>query len=189
VPFHDEGSAVPLPQLYQLARLLDDHQTAVVAVVDTNTARLFLSRIGRLDEVEGPDEDSVHHRKRSTGGWSQARYQRPIDKHHADFAGEAAEAIERLVDRHETTRVVLAGDEVAMTPLMAALSDRLKERGGDLLRVDIRAARDDVAAELEPVLRRMEAAVEEGLASGEPEPLENIDALLAEFEARRSGRT
>jgi antitoxin ParD1/3/4 len=32
------------------------------------------------------------------------------------------------------------------------------------------------------LVARLEAAVEEGLASGEPEPLEDIEELIAEFE-------
>jgi peptide chain release factor subunit 1 len=163
-PFEDEVGADAVPQLFQLARLLDEQQTVVVAVVDTNTARLFLSRIGRLDEVGGPDEDSTHHQKRTTGGWSQANYQRHIDKHHADFAQEAAAAIEGLVDRHMAERVILAGDEVALTPLLAALADRTKELVGDILRVDIRAPRDEVAAEIAPVLQRMEADASTAIA-------------------------
>jgi peptide chain release factor subunit 1 len=163
-PFEDEVGADAVPQLFQLARLLDEQETVVVAVVDTNTARLFLSRVGRLDEAGGPDADSVHHQKRSTGGWSQARFQRHIEKHHADFAQEAAGAIEGLVERYGAERVILAGDEVALTPLMAALSDRTKELVGDVLRVDIRAPRDEVAAEIAPVLRRMEAGASSAIA-------------------------
>jgi peptide subunit release factor 1 (eRF1) len=163
-PFEDEVGADAVPQLFQLARLLDEQQTVVVAVVDSNTARLFLSRIGGLDEVGGPDEDSTHFQKRRMGGWSQANYQRHIAKHHADFAQEAAQAIERLLDGHQAERVILAGDEVALTPLLAALSDRTKELVGDVLRVDIRAPRDEVAAEIAPVLRRMEAEASSAIA-------------------------
>ncbi len=162
--FEDEVGADAVPQLFQLARLLDEQQTIVMAVVDTNTARLFLSRVGRLDEAGGPDEDSIHHRRRSTGGWSQARFQRHIEKHHADFAQEAAGAIEGLVDRYGAERVILAGDEVALTPLMGALSDRVKALVGEVLRVDIRAPRDEVAAEIAPVLERMEAEASSAVA-------------------------
>jgi peptide subunit release factor 1 (eRF1) len=156
-PFEDEVGADAVPQLFQLARLLEEQESVVVAVADTNTARLFLSRVGRLEGVGGPDEDSTHFQKRSMGGWSQANYQRHIAKHHADFAQEAAGAIERLVDRHGAERVILAGDEVAMTPLMDALSERVRALVGDTLRVDIRAPREDVAAEIAPVLKHMEA--------------------------------
>jgi antitoxin ParD1/3/4 len=37
-------------------------------------------------------------------------------------------------------------------------------------------------------IARLEAAVEEGLASGDPEPLEDIEELLATFKARRAKR-
>jgi Bacterial archaeo-eukaryotic release factor family 10/eRF1 domain 3 len=169
-PFEDSISADTRPHLFQLARLLDVFETSVVAVVDTNTVRLFVSRIGHLVELDGPDEDPVHHRKRSTGGWSQARYQRHIDKHHKDFATDAAAAIERLVERYDARRVVLGGDEVAITPLLSALSEPVKERVGEILRVDMRAPRDEVAAEVEPVLRRMEeeasASVADAVVAG-----------------------
>jgi antitoxin ParD1/3/4 len=38
------------------------------------------------------------------------------------------------------------------------------------------------------LIARLEAAVEEGLASGEPEPLESADELIAKFTARRANR-
>lgn len=163
-PFEDSISADATPQLFQLARLFDVFETAVVAVVDTNTVRLFLSRIGHFAELDGPDEDSVHHRKRSTGGWSQARFQRHIDKHHADFAADAAASIEQLVGRYDARRVILCGDEVAITPLLSALSESVKESVGEILRVDMRTPRDAVAAEVEPVLRRMEAEASASVA-------------------------
>ena len=156
-PFETEVSAGPVPKLFQLARLLDDHETAVVAVVDTNTARLFVSRTGRLDEVGGPDEDPVHHRKRSTGGWSEARYQRHIDKHNEDFARQAASSIERLVDRFDASRVVVAGDEVAAQPVIDALPQAVTDRVGDVARLGIRADRNEVAEEVRPILEGMEA--------------------------------
>jgi peptide chain release factor subunit 1 len=115
-------------------------------------------RADGLDEVGGPDDESVHYRKRSMGGWSQARYQRHIEKHRADFAGEAAGQIERLIDREGATRLVLAGDEVAITPLREALSPRaLSLVEGEPLRLDIRTPPDAVASEVYPLLARAEA--------------------------------
>ena len=158
VAFENQVTADPVPDLFQLARLLDEQETAVVALVDSNTARLFVTRTGAFEEVGGPDDDSVHYRKRSMGGWSQARYQRHIDKHRADFAREAAAEIERLVEREGAVRLILAGDEVAITPLRAALSPSIAARvHGAPLRVHIRTPQDDVAAEVAPLLARAEA--------------------------------
>jgi peptide subunit release factor 1 (eRF1) len=157
VPFRDSVSAGPVPDLFQLARLLDQEETAVVAVVDSNTARLFVTRAGLFEEVDGPDEPSVSYRKRSMGGWSQARYQRHIDKHRIDFAREAAAEVEALVEREGARRVILAGDEVAITPLTDHLSPAVKERVQEIARIDIKASSSEVIDEIRPVLERIEA--------------------------------
>jgi len=158
VPFHDSVAAGPRPDLFQLARLIDEHETAVVALVDTNTARLFVTRTGRLDEAEALDEDSVSFQKRSLGGWSEQRYQRHIDKHIADFARDSAAAIEELVQREGARRLVLAGDEVAITPLTEALSQSVQQKVGEILRVDMRASPDELATDVREALAIAEAA-------------------------------
>ncbi len=114
VPFENQVSVGPTPDLYQLARLLDEQETALVAIVDTNTARIFATRVGFVEELGGPDDDPAQYGKRSMGGWSQARYQRHIDETRAGFAREAAAEIERLVDSEGAARVVLAGDQIAV---------------------------------------------------------------------------
>jgi stalled ribosome rescue protein Dom34 len=158
VPFRDSVSAGPKADLFQLARLVDEHETAVVALVDTNTYRLFVTRTGRLEEVESRDEDSVSFQKRSLGGWSEQRYQRHIDKHIADFANESAAAIEDLVNRENARRLVLAGDEVALTPLTEALSQSVEQKVGEILRVDMRTAPDELQEDVREVLAGVEAA-------------------------------
>jgi peptide subunit release factor 1 (eRF1) len=158
-PFEDEVSFAPAAALFQLARLLDDHETAVAAVVDTSTARLFVTRYGRVEEVGGPnDKNTKAYRKRSMGGWSQSRYQRNIENNRADFAKEAAAAIEQLVQAEAANRLILAGDEVAIPLLQAALPAPIAALVHDeVLRLDIRAPRDDVQAEVAPLLRAIEA--------------------------------
>lgn len=146
------------PALFQLARLVDEFEPAVVAVADTNTLRLFVVQFGGLEEAGGRDEDSIHFQKRATDGWSQARYQRHIDKHREDFAKEAATQIRELMERERATRLVLAGDEVAIPLLQAALPrDVLDRLAGDALRIHIRASKDDVAVEVADVLAECEA--------------------------------
>ena len=155
VLFEDQVSIGPTPDLFQLARLLDEQETAVVALVDSNTARLFVSRTGALAERGGADEDSISFQKRSMDGWPQARYQRHIDKH--DFAGEAAVAIEDLMEQEGATRLVLAGDEVAITPLRDALTPQTAALTTDVLRVHIRTSRHELQRAVAPVLAQAEA--------------------------------
>lgn len=48
------------PALFQLAKLLDDYETAVVAVVDTNTARFFVTNYGVLKETDALDDPNTN---------------------------------------------------------------------------------------------------------------------------------
>lgn len=160
VPLDNQVTVGAHPDLYQLARLLDDHETFIVALVDSNTARLFLSRRGTFTEVEGLDEDSVSFRKRATGGWSQARYQRHIDKHRKDFAEEVARQLIDLDEEVDAKHIVLAGDEVAITPLQEQMPAPLLEKVRSVLRIHIRTPRDEVDAIVQPVARQIE--IEDG---------------------------
>ncbi len=158
VAFDNQVAVGPAPDLFQLARLLDDLETAVVALVDTNTARLFVVRRGWLDEVGGPDDDPKYYGKRAVGGWSQANYQRHTDEVRAQFARQVAADLDRLVERVGATRVILAGDEVAIPHLQSALPRRVADLVHDEVpRIDIRAPRDEVKEEIAPLLAAAEA--------------------------------
>ena len=165
VPFENQVVAAPVPDLFQLARLLDEQETVVVAVVDTNTARIFVTRTGYLDEVGGPDDKNTKfYRKVSLGGLNEARYQRHADERRAEFAREAAAEIQRVVQDEGAARVILAGDEVAIPLLRAALAPRVDALVQDVLRLQIRAPRNEVAAEIEPILAGLEAEEEQARA-------------------------
>ncbi|MBE0611456.1 MAG: hypothetical protein IH609_18895 [Dehalococcoidia bacterium] len=170
-PFKNRVIYGPRPALFQLARLVDEFEPAVVAVADTNTLRLFAVQFGGMEEVGGRDEDSINFQKRSTGGWSQARYQRHIEKHREDFAREAAGVIRDVMEQEGATRLVLAGDEVVIPLLQAALPRDLLDRlAGDALRIHIRASKNEVAAEVAEVLA----------AAEERDSLAIADALVGE---------
>lgn len=171
VPFENKVIYDEHPALYQLARLADEYEPVVVALADTNTLRVFVFRSGVVEQAEVKDEDSVHFRKRRTGGMSQERYQRHIDKHRADFAREAADMIQQVIETEGARRLVLAGDEVAIPLLRDALPDRVHELiVGDALRIHIRASRDEVGDEVAELLEVAEAAASREVA----------DALVAE---------
>jgi stalled ribosome rescue protein Dom34 len=189
VPFENQVALEPMPDLFQLARLVDEQQTAVVALVDTNTTRLFVTRSGFLEEVAGPDDDPFGSSKRNTGGLNHKQYQRRVQNQREAFAREAAAALEELVAHEGATRVILAGDEVAIPVLHQALSPQLEPLIlEEVLRLDIRTPRHAVLREVAPILaqveeeeahtrgdRLVEAVREQGL--GVIGPQETRDAL------------
>lgn len=156
VPFEQQVSGGERVDLYQLARLDDEFEAAVVAVVDTNTARIFIRRFGTLREVGGPDDDPVHYQKRSTGGWSEARYQRHIDNHRRDFTKEIALAIHDAAQRASAKHIILAGDEVALPRVLEQLPRETADGVVATTRADIRVNRDQISEEVEAILQAVE---------------------------------
>ncbi len=163
--FDTQVTAGPTAELFQLARLLDDQVSAVVAVVDTNTCRLFVTRRGALIERTGPDEGTAEHTRHDTGGWSQARFQRHVDMQDKRFAKETAEAIDRLVQREKPAHVILAGDERAISFLDPELPERVRPLVDHVARIDMRASVDDVREEIVPMLGALEEA--DGMAAAD----------------------
>jgi peptide chain release factor subunit 1 len=157
-PFDDQVTVARQPDLFQLARLVDEHETAVVAVVDSNTSRLFATRRGILREVGGADAQPKYFRTRPMmGGLNQASYQRHNAGLRVQFARETATELARLVDAEGASRVVLAGDQVAIPLLQEALSQNVSALVKDVIRLDIRAPLDAVADEVKEVLAAAEA--------------------------------
>ncbi len=190
VEFDTQVAAGPTAELFQLARMLDESVSAVVAVVDTNTCRLFVTRRGGLQERPGPDEDSEEHERHQTGGWSQANYQRHVDMQDKRFAQEAAAAIERLVQRERPQHVILAGDERAVPILEAELSEAVRSLVDHVARLQMRSSTEDVRVEVAPILSALEESDGQdvadraiaGRAAGDL-GVTGVDATMAALEA------
>jgi len=163
-PFATEVTAGPTVDLFGLARLLDGSLAAVVALVDTSTCRLFVTRFGDLRERKGPEEPPDEHKRHQQGGWSQARYQRHVDTQDRRFAKEAADAIERLVRTEHPRHVLLAGDERSVSTLERELSEVVRPLVEHVARIEVRATLDDVRDEVRPILAALEEAQGTGVA-------------------------
>ena len=158
VEFETSVSSGPTAELFGLARLLDDVVSAVVAVVDSSTCRLFVTRRGDLFERAGPRENTDEHRRTDVGGWSQARYQRHVDMQDKRFAAEAAAAIDRLVTRERAAHVIIAGDERTVPVLEAELPERVRSLVELTPHIPIRAGAAEVREEVVPILSALREA-------------------------------
>jgi peptide chain release factor subunit 1 len=163
-PLTSQVTARPTADLFPLARLLADSVSGVVAVVDSNTCRLFVTRRGDLQERGGPDEPVDEHRRHDQGGWSQARFQRHVDMQDKRFAAEAAAAIERLLAEERAAHLILAGDERITPILEAELSERARSLLAHVIPLEMRSTPAEVQAEVGPILAAIEAAEAEDLA-------------------------
>jgi peptide chain release factor subunit 1 len=106
--------------LAPLVPLVGSGDGVVVAYVGRERGSLYRLTDGRLEEFEEQfDEQPGRH---DQGGWSQARFQRHIEKLVEDHLKEVAEHLEREVRRRRGTRIVVVASEETRSMLEGQLS-------------------------------------------------------------------
>jgi peptide chain release factor subunit 1 len=95
--------------LAPLVPLVGRGDGAIVAVVGRERGQLFRLRAGRLEEIADETEDRPG--RHDQGGWSQANYQRHIEKLVADHLRHVADALERRVRRLRAPKVVIVSSD------------------------------------------------------------------------------
>jgi hypothetical protein len=159
IPFETQVTARALPDLFQLARLLDDQEVAIVALAHTNAVRLFVSHRGGLRELQGlADDPKGYHMVHGANAMNQAHYQRHANVVQSAFAHEAAAQIERLVAAYGAREVLLAGETRGVARLRQALAPQVAGLVRELphsLALD--ASREAIWEYVAPLLAELEA--------------------------------
>ncbi len=152
-PFVNQLVVRTVPHVFQLARLVDDYQSAILCQVDSRSARILEFVFGGLageEKIDHPDVPGRHHQ----GGWSQMRYQRHVDWHREKHVREVADVFVRLADADPEARLFLSGPPEPLAFLKAALPKRILEREPMELGLELEA-------EIPAVMRAVLAGIEE----------------------------
>jgi peptide subunit release factor 1 (eRF1) len=139
-----------------------------VVLVNRQVARIFRGSRDRLDEVARV-KDEVH-RRHDQGGWSQARYQRGIDKETYDHLKNANDELLRLHNRRAFDALFVAAPEAVYTDFCERLHPYLAERLAGRIDADVENTNADV----------VQRAAEEAIAAHERKlEEETLDRLVA----------
>lgn len=172
VPLDDHWLFVgSVPHLYPLARLNDQYPRYAALLVDTNSARLFVFGLGATER--GHEVRNVKTRKTSTGGWSQARYQRHLANFHLHHMKEVIDVLERVVRDEAINQIVISCDEITKPTLMEQLPQHLADKVIDVVRLDINAPEREVLVSTLDALRGRDADTD----------IEHVEALLDAWRA------
>jgi hypothetical protein len=114
------------PWLRPFADVLGALAPALVVFVDGRSARLV--PLG----PEGPGEEIVLEHdvegRHDQGGWAQTRYQRHIEAHRGQHYDAVAAALADLAERHGAGRIVLAGEDRALSVFRKHLPGPISSR-------------------------------------------------------------
>ena len=130
-----------------------------VVLVNRQIARIFRGSRDHLDEVARV-EDEVH-RRHDQGGWSQARYQRSVDKEAQDHFKNAAEELFKRHNRRPFEAIFVAAPEAVYNEFCQALHPYLSERIAGRIEIDVEnTTADDVQQAAAETIGEHERALE-----------------------------
>jgi peptide chain release factor subunit 1 len=144
--------------LEPLVPLVGRGEGVLVAVVGKERGDLYRLSAGRLEELEEHfDEQPGRH---DQGGWSQANYQRHIDKLVQDHLREVAELVDRYVRRLRGPRLVIVCSDETRAELEEALSHEARNAIVGWTAAEAHAGPAELLDVVEPVLERWRAEEE-----------------------------
>lgn len=141
------------PHLYPLIKLVSQNSRFVVAQTDTNSAHIYV--FGRGEVYQRDDIQNVKTNRSEVGGWSQMRFQRHVENFHQQHAKDVAAELDKLVRVDRIKRVILAGDETTIIPLLKdELSKEVAERIVGTMPLNVNAPEHEVLEEAEKLIDR-----------------------------------
>jgi len=189
-PVWDRAVVAARADLLPLEQLLETYHAICTVLVDYAKARLFVSELGRIEEVSDVwDEVPGRHEQ---GGWAQMRMQRHVDDHRQRHLKHVAGVLFRLYKRRRFDHLILAGPAEARLDLERELHPYLKERIRARLTVAVTATAEEVLgrslAVEEELERRAEKAKVERLKQAAASGGRAITGLGGTLAALAEGR-
>ena len=189
-PVRDRATVASAADVLPLEQVLETYHPMCLALVDFEKARLFLSELGRVEEVTHFIDDVPG--RHDQGGWSQMRMQRHVDDHRQRHLKRVAEALFRLLKASPFDSLVLAGPAEAHLDLEHTLHPYLRERIRARVTLTVTATLDEVAARCleveEEQERTKEAAKVEALRGAAESGGKAVTGLAGTLAAVAEGR-
>jgi peptide chain release factor subunit 1 len=152
-----------------------------VALVSRQHGRIFRGTDAALAEL-GDVDDAVH-RRHAQGGWSQARFQRGIEKEVKDHVGHVCELLFAMHRRRPFDRLIVAGPSEIWPVVDAKLHPYLRQRLAGHVSINVEHS------SAEQVLEHVRGLMEEDHARRESEALERLRAGLGTGDRAVAGLT
>ena len=157
IPFEENQFFVfDRPHLYPMIKLVSRNRRFAVVQADTNSAHIYVFGRGEIFSREDIQNEKTN--RSEVGGWSQMRYQRHIDNFHQQHAKEIVAELEKLVRNDRIERLILAGDESVIIPILKAeLTKELEDKVVDSMALNVNAPEHEVLESAEKLIHRHEA--------------------------------
>jgi peptide chain release factor subunit 1 len=143
-----------------------DQERWCVMLVNRRNARFFVGDGGGLEETDRVEDDV--HRQHDQGGWSQANYQRSVEKEKSDHLARVADVAFDAYKRRGFDRLLIGAPDELVRELEQKLHPYLRKRITGKLHVDV----DD--SSLDDVRSAARQAIEDWARRCEREALDRL---------------
>ncbi len=148
--------------LSPLVPLVGRGDGALVAVVGRERGDVYRLRVGKLEEIAHQfDETPGRH---DQGGWSQARYQRHIEKLAADHFRRVGELLDRQVRRLQGPRIVVVAAEETRADFDDVISNEVKNAIVGWATAEAHAGPTELLEAVQPILEEWHSKREQEAA-------------------------
>jgi hypothetical protein len=136
-----------------------DGERWVVVLANRRSARVFRGSAGEVEETDRIVDDV--HSQHDQGGWSQANYQRSVEKEKDDHLAHVADLLFTIYKRQGFDRLLVGAPDELVRELEARLHPYLRERIAGRLHLDVEnSGIDDVRGAVADALDAYTAARE-----------------------------
>jgi peptide chain release factor subunit 1 len=129
------------PDTTVLSRIVDEYPRTAVVMLDGGDARIYAAEQGQ--ERQEASKNTNLPGRHDQGGWSQARYERHVEFHHARHLREVAEALEKMYYERPFDRLALVGVETATKEFEDLLTEPVRTRIFGRLTANFKQEADD----------------------------------------------
>lgn len=149
------------PYLKPLAEFQDEYENFAVAIVDNQTAKIFLVTSGSSESPEIIRGNIKNHVK--VGGWSQQRYQRKRSHKLSEYAKQIVEMLSVLDSEHVFRRIILAGSGETIREIKKSMPSQLLNQVVGVKEMDLRRNEAIIEKEIFDLFVQSERKSEENL--------------------------
>jgi len=148
------------PHIFQLARLIDDHEACALVLAEGQEARIFVLGLDYAEQI-AETEAAEKIKRFDQGGQAQMLFQRRTDNLIKAHMKDMAAQLEKIIDRYDIKHVIIAGNDSIKGTVLAALTAPITDRLIDYIHLERNSSMKAILETVEPMLdeaeRRQEA--------------------------------
>ncbi|HEU5097845.1 MAG TPA: Vms1/Ankzf1 family peptidyl-tRNA hydrolase [Roseiflexaceae bacterium] len=143
------------PHTFELARLIDEHETCALVLAEGQEARILVIGLDDAEQV-AETEASEKIKRFDQGGQAQMLFQRRTDNLIKAHTKDIAEQLEKVIAQHDVRHVIIAGNDSIKGMIMDSLTDPITARLIEYIHLDPNSDMKTILETVEPMVQEAE---------------------------------